>query len=88
MPGPDGDAVDGEGAEPLDELGGVVVASGARAGDDDHQIALADRAADRGGDAVLVVGLDRQGDGLAAGGAGLGGEHQRVGVQQLAGGEL
>ncbi len=28
-----------------------------------------------------------QGDGLAAGGAGLGGEHQRVGVQQLAGGE-
>ena len=86
--GADGDAVDGELAEPIDQRGGVVVAAGARAGDHDQQVAPLDRVADRAGDPRLVVGLDRQHDDLAAGLAGLAGEHQRVGLEQLAGLEL
>ena len=36
MAGPDGDAVDGELSQPVDERGGVVIAAGARAGDHDQ----------------------------------------------------
>ena len=46
----------------------------------------ADRGGDRVGDAVRVVRLDRQAVRLAAGLAGLGGQHQRVRVDDLAGG--
>ncbi len=81
----DSDAVDCQLAEPIHERGRVVVAAGARAGDHDQQVAAPDRHADRVGDPTLVVGLDRQHHDLAAGLTGLAGEHQRVGLEQLAG---
>ncbi len=85
MAGADGDAVDGELAQPIDQRGGVVVAAGARAGDHDQQVAPFDRGLDRIGERGLVVGLDRQHFDLTARLAGLAGEHQRVGLQQFAG---
>ena len=76
MTGPDGDAVDGELSEPVDQRRRVVVAARARAGDHDQQVARPYRREDRVGDSGLVVGLDREHHGLAAGLAGLAGEHQ------------
>ena len=84
----DCDAVDRKLTEPIDQRGGVVVAAGARASDHDQQVAPLDRAPNRVGDPRLVVGLDRQHHGLAAGVSGLAGEHQRVGLQQFTGLEL
>jgi hypothetical protein len=84
MAGADGHAVDGQRAEAIDDRGRVVVAAGARAGDDDHEVRAGRGAANRRGDALGIVGLDRQAPGLAAGLLGLGGEHQRVRVEDLA----
>ena len=83
--GLDRDAVHGERAEPLDDRRRVVVAARARAGDDDHQVAARGRRPHGGRDAVGVVGLDRRYLRHAARLARLRREHQRVGVEHLAG---
>ena len=88
MARPHGDAVDRELAESVDERCRVIVATRARARDHDQQIAPSDRAQDRVSDPRFVVGLDRQHDDLAPGLAGLAGEHQGVGLEQLAALEL
>ena len=85
---PDGDAVHRQGPELGDHPGRVVVAARARARHDDEQVTAGDGGADRGADPGRVVRLDRQAVRLTAGLAGLGGEHERVGVDDLAGAGL
>ena len=85
MAGPDRDAVHGQRAELGHDPGGVVVAARARSRHDDQQVTAGHGGADRGGDAVRVVGLDRQAARLAAGLPRLRGQHERVGVEYLAG---
>ena len=86
VPGTHGDAVHGQGAGGRDHARGVVVASGARPGDQDHQVGVGGGVPDRGGDQLGVVDDDAGGPGLAADLGGLRGQHHRVGVGDLAGG--
>ena len=88
VPGPHGDAVHGQRAGGRDHARGVVVAPGARPGDEDHQVGVDGGLPDRGGDQLGVVGDDAGGPGLAADLGGLRGQHHRVGVGDLAGGQL
>jgi hypothetical protein len=83
--GPDGDAVHGQHPEVGHHPGRVVVAARARAGHDDEQVTAGNRGADRACDAGRVIRLDRQAARLAAGLTRLRGEHERVGVDDLAG---
>ena len=86
--GPDGDAVHGEGPGGGDHPGGVVVPAGTGPGDEDDQVGLLGRVPKRGGDQVGVVRDDVGHRRHAAGLAGLGGEHEGVGVRDLARSEL
>ena len=66
----------------------VVAAAGARPGDDEHEVRASGRIADRGCETAGVVGQDRRAHGATAGLAGLGLEHDRVRVGELADREL
>ena len=79
----DGDAVHEQRARPLHDGRRVVVAPGARAGDDDHEVGRGRSLPHRGRDPVGVVGEDRRCLDLAAGFLRLRGEHQRVRVDEL-----
>ncbi len=65
MPGTHRHALDCEHAESFDHSRGVVVASGARPGHDDEEVAARDRLEDGAADAVRVVGLDGEHHGFA-----------------------
>jgi hypothetical protein len=67
-----------------DDLGGVVVASGARSRDHDDEVCVRGGLLHRGDDPGRLVRDDLVPSHLAAGLLGLGGEHERVGVGQLA----
>jgi hypothetical protein len=86
--GPHRDAVHGERAGARDDPGGVVVAPRARTGDEHHQVGAGSGLAHRLGDEGGVVGDDRRDACAAPQLAGLRGEHERVGVEDLAGGGL
>ena len=86
--GLDRHAVHGEHAHLLDHRRGVVVAARARAGDNDHEVGAAGRRAHGVHDPLLLVRHDRVTHHVAAGVLGLGGEHERVGVGELARAEL
>ena len=84
MAGPDRHPVHGQYAELVDHAGGVVVAPGARAGHHDDQVRPGRGGPDGRADPVRVVRLDARRPGLASGLAGLGDQHHRVGVEDLA----
>ena len=75
--------MDGERAVLRDDARRVVVAPGARARHHDHEVGIRGRRTERPADAVRVVRFDGQHEGDAPGLAGLGGEHQGVGVGDL-----
>ena len=81
-------SVHGQRADLGDDRGGVVVASGARAGDHDHEVGPRGGGADGRGDLLGNVGGDLEAVRLASGRLGLGGEHHGVRVGQLALAEL
>jgi hypothetical protein len=80
--------VHGERAGRVHHAGGVVVAAGARPGDQHDQIGVPGGLADGRGDQLGVVGDDVGGPRVAADLGGLGGQHQRVGVGDVAGSEV
>jgi hypothetical protein len=76
VPWPHRDPVHRERSHLGDDGGRVVVAPGARAGDHDHEVRSCRCRADRRGDLLRHVRHHLESVRLAAGGLGLGGEHQ------------
>ena len=84
MTRPHRDPVHGEGSRRRDDPRGVVVAARGRARDDDQQVALVRRGLDDGLDPVGIIRFDRQHARVAAGLPRLLGEHERIGIEDLA----
>ena len=88
VPGLDRHAVHRQGADLGHHGRGVVVAPGARAGDNHHEVGLGRRLPHGRGDPLGVVRHDRVAHGPAADPLGLRREHQRVGIGQVARAQL
>jgi hypothetical protein len=82
--GPDRHAADGQAAGGGDRSGRVVAAPTAGARDDQHQVGGSCAAPDLGGDRARVVGLDAADHRAGAEVAGQQGQHERVGVDEVA----